>query len=233
MAKIYKIGSRTSSLALKQVDEILAKLITFYPDFEAKIIGVETYGDKDQKTSISEIEGTDFFTKEIDQYLLDKKIDFAIHSAKDLPDKLNKGIKVVAITESIELRDVLVAKNNLKLDQLSYGAVIGTSSKRRKAQLKNYRKDFKIVDIRGDIPRRLEILKDKNSKLDALVIAAAGLIRLGSQDQISQKLSFDIMQPHPLQGSLAITIREKDKNLKNILETLDKNYKNKEGEGGY
>ncbi|MCF7916748.1 MAG: hydroxymethylbilane synthase [Candidatus Omnitrophica bacterium] len=224
MGKIYKIGSRTSSLALRQVDEILARLITFYPDFKAKVVGIKTYGDRDQKTPISEIEGTDFFTREVDQYLVDKKIDFAIHSAKDLPDQLKKGVKVAALTESIEPRDVLVAKNNLKLGELPYGAVIGTSSKRRKVQLKNYRKDFKIVDIRGNIPKRLKILKDKNSRLDAIVIAAAGLIRLGSQDEISQKLPFEIMQPHSLQGSLAITIRKEDVKLNRILNILDKNY---------
>lgn len=222
MEKIYKIGCRTSQLAFKQVDEILKKIAKLHPDFIAEVAGIATYGDKDKKTPISEIEGTDFFTKEIDQYLLDKKIDLAIHSAKDLPDKLAKGIRLAALTKSIELCDVLVAKNNLKLEQLPYGATIGTSSKRRKFQLKKYRKDFKIVDIRGNVPRRLEILRGKNSKLDAIVIAAAGLIRLNREDEISQKLPVDIMQPHPLQGALALTVREEDKELEKILKVLDK-----------
>ncbi len=227
MERIYKIGTRTSRLALRQVDEVLAKLSIKFPGFKSEVIKIKTYGDKDLTTPISEIEGTDFFTREVDHYLRAGKIDFAIHSAKDLPDEIREGLKVAAITESIEQADVLVAKNNLKLEQLPYGATIGTSSKRRKTQLKRYRQDFKIVDIRGNIPVRLEILKDKKAKLDAIVIAAAGLIRLDREEEISQKLSFDIMQPHPLQGALALVIKEDNKNLKNILEVLDRKYQNR------
>ena len=190
MGQIYKIGIRTSPLALEQAKEILANLRKYYPGFKAEIVGMDTYGDKDRITPISEIEGGDFFTGEIDKALLRGTIDFAVHSAKDLPDKLEDGLTVAAITKSIDSCDVLVSKSGLKLDKLPSGAKIGTSSLRRKEQLRSYRRDFEIVDIRGNIEERLKLVDSKQKNinhqpstinykldLDAIVIAAAGLIR--------------------------------------------------------
>ena len=177
MAKTYRIGTRTSSLALRQVEEILGALREFYPDFKAEVIGIDTYGDRDKITSISEIEGTDFFTKEIDEALLKSRIDFAVHSAKDLPEQIPEGLYIVAITKSIDSYNALVSKNDLSLEELPFGARIGTSSLRRKQQLKSYRDDFEIIDIRGNIQERLEKLD--NGNLDGIVIAACGLMRLG------------------------------------------------------
>lgn len=219
MEQVYKAGTRTSPLALKQVEEVLESLGRFYPTFKAKIVRINTSGDKDRDTPISEIEGSDFFTREIDQALLKREIDFAIHSAKDLPDEITKGLKVAAITASIDSRDVLVSKGNLELSELPIGAKIGTSSIRRKSQLKAYRDDFEIIDIRGNIGERLKILD--NSDLDAILIAAAGLIRLGLERKITQRLSFDIMQPHPYQGALAVIIRGEDRELFKLLNVLD------------
>ena len=219
MEQIYRVGTRTSPLALRQVDEALASLQKVYPKLKVEIIGIDTYGDKDKSRPISAIEGSDFFTREIDEALLKKKIDFAVHSAKDLPDKLGEGLKVAAITSSIDPCDVLVSKKNVKIGELPVGAKIGTSSIRRKSQLKIYRDDFEIVDIRGDIQQRLNILR--NSDLDAILIAAAGLIRLGLEDEISQRLSSDIMQPHPQQGALAIVVRREDRELFRLLNVLN------------
>lgn len=219
MEQIYRVGTRTSPLALRQVDEILTSLRKIYPKFKVEVIGIDTYGDKDKSRPISDIEGSDFFTREIDEALLKNKIDFAVHSAKDLPDELGQGLKVAAITSSIESCDVLVSKKNVKLKELPSGAKIGTSSIRRKSQLKAYRDDFKIIDIRGDIQQRLNILR--NSDLDAILIAAAGLIRLGLEGEISQRLSSDIMQPHPRQGALAIVVRREDKKLFKLLNVLN------------
>lgn len=219
MEQIYKAGTRTSPLALKQVEEVLESLRRFYPTFKAKVVRINTSGDKDRDTPISEIEGSDFFTREIDKALLRREIDFAIHSAKDLPDEIAKGLKVAAITASIDPRDVLVSKGNLKLSELPVGAKIGTSSLRRKIQLKAYRDDFEIIDIRGNIGKRLNILS--NSDLDAILIAAAGLIRLGLEDEISQRLSTEIIQPHPYQGALAIVVRREDRELFNLLRVLN------------
>jgi hydroxymethylbilane synthase len=238
---VYKIGTRKSRLALRQVDEILTILKKFYPDFSAEIIGIDTWGDKDRKTPISEIEGSDFFTKEIDEALLKGEIDFAVHSAKDLPDKIKPGLVITAITKSIDPYDVLVSRSGLRLKELPLGARIGTSSKRRKQGLLKYRGDFEIVDIRGNIEERLKLVdsrwsmvdsksRNKNYKLstinhqltlDAIVIAAAGLIRLGLEHRITQRIPFETITPHPLQGCLAVITRREDKDLIKLLSVLD------------
>lgn len=210
-----KVGTRPSLLALKQVEEIQK----YVPNTTFDVITFETEGDRDKNTPILEIEGSDFFTREIDEALINGDIDFAVHSAKDLPDNLTEGLTVVVITEPVDPYDVLVSKSNLKLDELPKGTKIGTSSLRRKQQLKKYRDDFQIVDIRGNIQERLEKL-DKDG-LDAIVIAAAGLIRLGLEDRITQRISFEILTPHPLQGKLAIVAREDNKEIISLISKLD------------
>lgn len=219
MAKTYRIGTRTSPLALRQVEEILWALRKFYPDFEAEIIGIDTYGDKDRVTPISQIEGTDFFTKEIDNALLKGEIDFAVHSAKDLADTPREGLVVAAQTKSVDPYDALVSKNGLKLAELPHGARIGTSSFRRKTQLSRYRDDFNIVDIRGNIGERLEKLDNDN--LDGIVIAVCALVRLGLENGITQRIPFEILKPHPLQGALAIVTRAEDSKLHSLLSVID------------
>lgn len=219
MGKIYRLGTRTSPLALKQTQEVITRLKELYPNIEVEVVGIDTYGDKDKITPISKIEGTDFFTLEIDKALLAGDIDFSVHSAKDLSGVLETGLCIAAVTESVDSYDVLVSKDNLKLNELKPSAKIGTSSIRRKEQLKKYRGDFEIIDIRGNIDQRLRLLD--GTDLDAIVIASAGLIRLGLEDRISQKIPFDILKPHPLQGSLVIETRETDDEVINLLSGLD------------
>tara|TARA_B100000315_G_C14411338_1_gene511146 strand:+ start:129 stop:824 length:696 start_codon:yes stop_codon:yes gene_type:complete len=219
MEKIYRIGTRTSPLALKQVDEVLESLRKFYPDIKAEVVGIDTYGDKDKQTPISDIEGSDFFTKEIDQALISGQIDFAVHSAKDLADTLNESLLLAAVTDSIDPYDVIVSKGDVQLNDLAKGAKIGTSSKRRKEQIKKYRPDFEIIDIRGNIGQRLKLLDE--SGLDAVLLAAAGLIRLGLEERISQRISISIVQPHPLQGALAIVVKKASNELLKLLSVLD------------
>ena len=217
--RVLRIGTRTSLLALKQVEEALGYLKEFYPQVQAEIVGIDTYGDKDKITPISEIEGKDFFTAEIDEALLRGDIDFAVHSAKDLPDEIPAGLIIAAITKSIDPYDALVSKGNLNIDEFRRGAKIGASSLRRKTQLKKYRKDFRVVDIRGNIEERLEKL-DKDG-LDAIIVASCALMRLGLEDRITQRIPFEILRPHPLQGSLAIAVRENDKEIINLFRKLD------------
>ena len=216
---VYKVGTRTSPLALKQVDEVISHLKGHYKDINIEIVGIDTYGDKDKATPISDIEGTDFFTREIDDALLQDEIDFAVHSAKDLPDKISEGLFVAAITKSIDPDEALVSKYNLKIDELKKGARIGASSKRRKSQLLAYRNDFRIVDIRGNIHERLDRLEKDN--LDAIVVAACALIRLGLEHRISQRLPHSILKPNPLQGSLAIVVKEDRKELIKLFKVID------------
>ncbi len=218
--KALRVGTRTSPLALVQVQEILRALKKVAPRIKTKIVGIDTVGDKDKKTPISEMEGTDFFTREIDQALLRKKIDLAVHSAKDLPDVMPEGIAIAAVTASVDPYDVLVSQKDLKLRELPKGARVGTSSERRKAQLRTYRPDLTIVDIRGTMQERLDKLKSE--RLDAVVIAGAGLLRLGLGRFITEQISLDILKPHPLQGSLAVTVRQEDEALKKLFSKLDK-----------
>ncbi|MCM8823585.1 MAG: hydroxymethylbilane synthase [Candidatus Omnitrophica bacterium] len=219
MQRTWRIGTRRSPLALKQVEEIVNSLRKFYPEFSYEVIGIDTQGDKDKITPISEIEGTDFFTKEIEEALLRGEIDFAVHSAKDLPDKIPEGLTISAITKSIDPYDALVSKNGLKINELPKGSKIGVSSQRRKTQLKRYREDFKIVDIRGNIEERLEKL-EKNG-LEAIIVASCALKRLGLENRITQRIPFEILRPHPLQGSLAIEVREDNKDIIELLKVLN------------
>ncbi|MDP3732220.1 MAG: hydroxymethylbilane synthase [Candidatus Omnitrophota bacterium] len=217
--RTLRIGTRSSPLALKQVEEALGYLKRFYPQIRVEIIGIDTYGDKDKITPISESEGTDFFTREIDEALLRGDIDFAVHSAKDLPDEVPKGLAIAAITKSIDPYDALVSKSNLKIGELRKGAKIGASSLRRKTQLKKYRDDFQIVDVRGTIEERLDKLD--NHGLDAIIVAACALIRLELEHRITQRIPFEILKPHSLQGSLAIEARAEDLDLIKFLSKID------------
>lgn len=216
---VYRTGARTSPLALRQVEEVVVSLRKFYPGFKYEIVGIDTYGDKDKITPISDIEGTDFFTREIEEALLEGKIDFAVHSAKDLPDELPKGLVIAALTKSIDPYDALVSKGNLKIEVLKQGARIGLGSQRRKTQLKKYRPDFQLVDIRGNIEERLEKLNQDG--LDAIIVAACALARLGQEFRISQRIPFEILAPHPLQGALAVEAREENKELIGLLKVLN------------
>jgi len=203
-------------LALKQVEEIVRLLGEQSLRFEVKTY--DTSGDRDKITPISKIEGGDFFTDTIEKALLNGKIDVAIHSAKDLPDVIDELV-VCALTKSIDPYDVLISKRNLKLDELPYGAKIGTSSLRRKEQLKKFRCDLQIVDIRGNIEERLGKLD--RSDLDGIVIAAVGLIRLGLEHRITQRIPLEILKPHPLQGALAVEVREDDIEMIDLFSELD------------
>jgi len=199
---LLKIGTRPSPLAIRQVEEIKS----FFPWVKFKIVKIATSGDKDKRIRFSDIEGSDFFTKEIDQALLKGKIDIAVHSSKDLPDKIQKGLKILWETPTISPSDVLVSRNKLKLSELASGSKIGTSSLRRKNQIYALRPDLKIVDIRGNVQERLALLDSGN--IDALIVAEAALIRLGLLSRVSEVLNNNIFNTHPKQGSLTLVIKE-------------------------
>jgi hydroxymethylbilane synthase len=219
LRRAYKVGARTSPLALRQVEEVAGYLREAGVKFNIEVIGIDTAGDKDRITPISDIEGTDFFTREIEEALLNKHIDFAVHSAKDLPDTIPEGLCIAAITKCLDSCDALVSKNNLTIEKLPHGAKIAASSLRRKQQLIIYRKDFKVVDIRGNIEERLR--KFDGSDLAAIIIAACGLKRLGLENRISQRIPFEILKPHPLQGCLAVETRKDDLELIKALSRID------------
>ena len=228
MEKILRIGTRPSSLALKQAEEIkkifsglpAARLASFRGRSgrrgpagggEFKVIPILTMGDKDKITPLDKVEIPDFFTREIDNALLSGEIDLAVHSSKDLAERLTDGLAVIFETESLSPYDALVSRENLKLKELLQGSRIGVSSQRRKEQIRRLRTDLTMVDIRGNIKERVCLIDE--GKVDAVVVAHAALIRLGLEARLAEVFSLDFFPTHPKQGKLAVVSRENDKDI--------------------
>ena len=208
MERTVRIGTRKSPLALKQAEEILGSLKGRGIFLSCEIVGFDTPGDLDKKTALSEVEGSDFFTRDLDQALLEGKIDCAVHSAKDLPGEIPAGLEVAVMTSSPETADALVSRNHEKFSELFPGSRIGVSSRRRKEQVQTARPDLVATDIRGTIRERLDQLDA--GKYDAVIIAAVALLRLGCGHRIAEKLNPEIFPSHPLQGRLAILVQKGD-----------------------
>lgn len=212
MSLNLKIGSRSSNLARIQTQEIISLLGPI--SFEYEFIRFSTKGDEDKITSLTLNPGDDFFTNTLDQALLNKEIDIAIHSAKDLPQRIPDGLKIFALTKSIDDTDSWVSEYSL--EKLPLGARVGTSSQLRAAMIKALKPDIQIVDIRGTIEERLELLKAK--KIDGLIVASCALKRLGLEKHIQSILPWESM---PLQGQLAIVGRQEDANIEKLFKSID------------
>lgn len=210
-----KVGTRPSNLALKQAQEIRRLL----PEVRFDISPIGTKGDKDKVSPLNLHENTDFFTYEIEKALLNREIDVAIHSAKDLEEDPPKDLTIAAMTRSVSRFDALVAKGDFTLDTLPAGSIIGTSSRNRKIGVLKYRSDLATLDIRGNIDERFFQL-DKGY-FDAIIVAHAALIRLGYEDRVSQIIPLDIIQPHPLQGRLSVQVRKDRKDLIETFRSID------------
>jgi len=215
MLSRIKVGTRPSRLALKQTQEIQSRL----PYIKFDITPIETKGDKDKRTPLSLEENTDFFTYEIEKALLNKEIDAAVHSAKDLEENMPRDLVIAAMTKSASMSDCLVARKRFDLDSLPAGSIVGTSSRNRKLGVLGYRNDLIALDIRGNIDERLHQL-DKGY-VDAVIIAHIALIRLGYEDRITQIIPFSIIQPQPLQGRLAVQVRKDRKDLIEIFRRIN------------
>ena len=219
MKKHVVIGSRGSILALAQANLVKSSLEANYPDLTFEIKEIVTSGDKDLKSNWENSNASlkSFFTKEIEQELLDGQIDIAVHSMKDMPAVSPKGLICGAIPDREDARDVLISKNGF-LVTLPQGAKIGTSSLRRVMNLKAIRPDFKIKHLRGNIHTRLKKLETED--YDAIILAAAGLKRVGLTDKISEYLNGEVFPPAPAQGVLYIQCRENDEEIKGILKSI-------------
>ncbi|NGX61316.1 MAG: Porphobilinogen deaminase [Chlamydiae bacterium] len=199
------VGARESRLSQKQVEEVLQEVQQFDSEVEFLPLFVKTHGDKDRKTSLRDLDKTDFFTKEIDEKLLAGECRIAIHSAKDLPEPLPEGIELIALTRGIDPSDSLVLPPGIRLEDLPKGAKIATSSLRREENVRQMRDDLTFVDIRGTIEERLAKLMQ--GEIDGLVVARAALIRLDLTHLNRLTLPGETA---PLQGQLAILARQDD-----------------------
>lgn len=212
------IGSRGSLLAMTQTEWVKDHIKFFRPDLDFHIKKIVTTGDKITDVALAKIGGKGLFTKEIENELLAGIIDLAIHSMKDMPTAMPEGLKIGCVPLREDARDVIVSRDNMKFAQLPEGAVIGTCSLRRRAQLLAARPDLKIEDLRGNLDTRLK--KIEEGKYDAVVLACAGIRRLGRQDVISDILGTDVVMPAVGQGALCIQIREGDSATEELLGPL-------------
>ena len=216
---LIRVGTRDSALAMAQTEYVTKQLSLMYTDIDFAIVPMKTTGDKFLETSLSKIGDKGLFTKELEIALQQGVIDMAVHSLKDLPTELPPGCELLAITERIDPRDVLVTRSWKTLEELPPGSRLGTSSLRRRAQLLNYRADLTFCDIRGNVPTRLaKMIKEG---LDAIVIAAAGLERLGLQQFIVQRLPDSVCLPAVGQGALGIEARAGDETVSGIVLALN------------
>jgi len=205
---IIRIGTRGSPLALWQANWIKSCLEKERSELQVDLVRIKTSGDKMQYVSLSKIGGKGLFIKEIEEALMRNDIDIAVHSMKDVPVKLPRGLDISIITEREDPRDALVSNNGIKLADLPKGARIGTGSLRRQTQLLSYRPDFKIMPLRGNLETRLNKLETEG--LDAIILAAAGLNRLKMADRITEFIDPDIMLPGIGQGAVGIELRLND-----------------------
>ena len=219
MTRPLRIGTRASALARWQTDRIAAALSAQDPDVRCEPVPVTTRGDADRLTPIPALGEVGVFTQALEDALHSGAIDLAVHSLKDLPTTPSPGLTVVAICEREDARDVLVGRAGVGLGDLPPGASVGTSSLRRRAQLLALRRDLRPVPIRGNVDTRVRRTRD--GSCDAVILAAAGLHRLGLAQAITEYLPLDVMLPAPGQGALAVQCRTDDANVRRQVARLD------------
>lgn len=216
MRKII-VGSRRSKLALTQTNWVIEQLKKLGGPFEFEVKEIVTKGDRIQDVTLSKVGGKGLFVKEIEQAMLDKEIDMAIHSMKDMPAVLPEGLTIGCIPFREDHRDALISRGHVLLKDLKQGAIIGTSSLRRSSQLLLERPDLNIKWIRGNVDTRLSKLEEE--EYDAIILAAAGLARLGwSKEVVTEFIDADICIPAVGQGALSIECRNDDLELLELFE---------------
>lgn len=217
MKSTIRIGTRESKLAIAQSTWVMKEIKKKFPDLEFELVEIKTTGDMILDKKLDKIGGKGLFVKELENALLSKSIDIAVHSMKDMPAILPERLFIAAISRREDPRDVLVTANVKTLDQLKNGAIVGTSSVRREVQIKALRQDIKIKTLRGNVHTRLDKLL--NDEYDAVLLAMAGLKRLGFEDICSQIFTINEMIPAVGQGALGIEAR-RGENLDYLLESV-------------
>lgn len=219
MADIIKIGTRGSKLALWQANWVKSALGEKYPSFSFEIVIIKTKGDKILDVPLAKIGGKGLFVKEIEDSLLDGRIDIAVHSMKDMPAEIPDGLCIGAIPLRETPNDVMISGKGLLLSELGPGARIGTSSLRRSSQLRHSRPDIVILPLRGNLDTRIKKLETEN--MDAIILAAAGVKRLGFESRITEYLDENVMLPAVGQGALCLETRENDSEIGPMVSCLD------------
>jgi hydroxymethylbilane synthase len=212
------IGSRGSELARNQAESVLAILRESDPELEFSLATIVTRGDRERSISLDRITGVGVFVKELEEALLDGRIDIAVHSLKDVPTEIPNSLSLAAVGVRLDPRDVLVSKGS-GLSQLIPGSRIGTGSLRRAVQVINYRPDLEVCSIRGNIDTRLR--KVSSGELDGVIVAAAAMIRLGWEERITEYLSPENFLPAIGQGALGIEIRSGDYRVAKLVSALN------------
>jgi hydroxymethylbilane synthase len=216
---ILTVGTRGSKLSLVQTNKVLETLKLLNSDVEFKVKVIKTLGDKEQSLSLFSLDRKGIFEKEIDLAIENGDVDFAVHSLKDVPILEHSETTIVAIPKRNSPNDVLISKDNTPFAELPEGAVIGTSSLRRMAQVKHLRPDLEAKPIRGNIDTRVR--KIKRGEYDALIVAEAGLNRLGIENQITERFSLEDFTPSAGQGALALATKKGNTKVAQILESIN------------
>ncbi|WP_003541129.1 hydroxymethylbilane synthase [Desulfotomaculum nigrificans] len=219
MKRKIKVGSRDSALALWQTRWVVAQLEQQNPHLSFEIVTMKTKGDKMLDVALAKIGDKGLFTKELELAMLNKEIDFAVHSLKDMPTALPAGLTIGAVCKRDNPGDALISKDGRKLAELPQGARIGTSSLRRCAQLLNYRPDFRLEALRGNLNTRMK--KMASQQLDAIILAAAGIYRMGWSDMIAEIIPFNVCLPAVGQGAIAVECREDDIEINQLLQGVE------------
>lgn len=219
MMTTLTFATRPSALARWQTSHVIQQLQDRWENLACEEFVITTQGDRDLATALPEIGGKGLFTYELEQALREKRVHAAVHSLKDLPVENAPGLAIGAVPPRADVRDVLVCPAGLTLEELPKGSVVGTSSNRRQAQILAYRPDLHIQVIRGNVDTRVR--KAQEGLYDAIVLAAAGISRLGLQEHITQYLPLEIMLPAPGQGALAVQCRENDDETLRLLRAIE------------
>ncbi len=214
-----RIATRKSPLAMWQAEYVRDRLMEAHPGLQVELLGMTTQGDKILDSPLAKIGGKGLFVKELEVRMLEGGADIAVHSMKDVPVEFPEGLHLSVICEREDPRDAFVSNNFKSLDELPQGARVGTSSMRRQCQLRAIRPDLKILDLRGNVNTRLKKLDD--DEYDAIILAAAGLIRLGFNDRITQFIETDTSLPAIGQGAVGIECRSDDPRVNELLAPLN------------
>jgi hydroxymethylbilane synthase len=212
------IGTRSSKLAIIQAEELQNKLREIFPDLKSSLVKIKTSGDRHSATALDEFAKPGIFVKELEKTLLDRQIDLAVHSLKDLPTEIPDGLILAAATARLDPRDVLISRAG-SLAELAGGSKIGTGSRRRAVQLLALRPELQICGIRGNVDTRLRKVSD--GEFDGIVVAAAAMRRLGYEDRITEYLPIEHVTPAVGQGALGIEIRAEDKEIASIISRIN------------